>query len=83
MDAVLALWIEGVRDALRAGQAAETVDRDVDAQRAATFVVAAIEGTLTLVKASRDPRVLRAGLEELVAYLDTLRPRAGARAARR
>ncbi len=83
VDAVLARWIEGVRDALRAGQAAETVDREVDAQRAATFVVASIEGTLTLVKASRDPRVLRAGFEELAAYLDTLRPRAAARAARR
>lgn len=79
VEAVLARWVEGVHDALRAGQSAGTVDREVDPRRAATFIVASAEGALSLGKASRDAKVLRAALEELAAYLDSLRPRTSAR----
>jgi TetR/AcrR family transcriptional repressor of nem operon len=83
VEALLRRWVETVRDALRAGQAAGTVDPEVDATRAATFIVASIEGALSLVKASRDAKVMRAAFDELAAYLDTLRPRAAVRAAAR
>jgi AcrR family transcriptional regulator len=74
VEAILRDWVEAVRGALRAGQSAGTVRPSVEPRRAATFIVGAIEGALSLGKASRDARVLRAALEELVGYLETLRP---------
>ncbi len=83
VEAVLAGWVETVHGALRTGQAAGKVDREVDARRAATFIVASVEGALSLGKASRDPKVFRAAFEELAAYLDSLRPRSPGRSHRR
>lgn len=68
------LWIGGVRDALRRGQRAGTVRDDVDAEKAANFVVGAIEGALTLGKTSRSAAVLGGNLEVLGSYLESLRP---------
>jgi AcrR family transcriptional regulator len=83
VEAVLARWVETVHEALRAGQAAGKVDREVDPRRAATFIVASVEGGLSLGKASRDAKVFRAAFEELASYLDSLRPRAAGRGAHR
>ncbi len=85
LDAVLQGWMEALRRALVRGQASRMVRPDVDAARAARFVVGAIEGALGLAKATRDREVLRAALSELSSYLDSLRPvrpRSGRRRAR-
>lgn len=79
VEAVLARWVDTVHEALRAGQATGKVDRELDPRRAATFIVASVEGALSLGKASRDAKVFRAAFEELAAYLDALRPRTPAR----
>lgn len=79
VEAILRGWVDALREALRAGQAAGAVRPDVDPRQVATFVVGAIEGGLSLGKASRDAKVLRAAFGELAAYLETLRPGAAAR----
>ena len=67
-------WIGGVADALRLGQANGKVRRDVDAREAAMFMVAAYEGFISLAKTAQDPAILRAGVRQVVVYLDGLRP---------
>jgi len=73
VDDVLRRWIEELRRVLVREQAVGTVRPDVDAERAARFVVGAVEGALSLGKATRDREVLRSALAELSAYLDSLR----------
>jgi TetR/AcrR family transcriptional repressor of nem operon len=79
VESILQCWVDAVRDALRAGQADGKVRPDADARQVATFVVGAIEGALSLGKASREARVIRAAFGELASYLETLRPGATAR----
>lgn len=74
VEAIFERWVEALREALARGQAAGKVRQGVDPARAAVFVVGAIEGGLSLAKAARDPKVLRASFDELAAYLDSLRP---------
>jgi len=84
LEAVFRDWVEGLRQALARGQDAGTVRSSVDAGRAAVFVVGAIEGAMSMGKATRDVEVLRHALEELAAYLESLRPaRPPARPSRR
>ncbi|BDG02973.1 TetR/AcrR family transcriptional regulator [Anaeromyxobacter oryzae] len=74
LEDVFARWVGALRDALARGQGAGTVRADLDPERAARFVVGAIEGAISLAKVGRDGAVLRGSLEELAAYLGTLRP---------
>jgi len=67
-------WIGALRDALSRGQGAGKVRADVEPEAIARFVVGAIEGAITLGKASRDAKVFAGNLEMLAAYLDWLRP---------
>lgn len=67
-------WIGGVADALRLGQANGKVRRDIDAREAATFMVAAYEGFISLAKTAQDPNLLRMGVRQVTEYLETLRP---------
>ena len=74
VEAVFQGWIEAVRQALRRGQDAGAVRVGADVERAAVFIVGAIEGAVSLGKATRDGAVLRRALEELATYLESLRP---------
>jgi len=71
---VFQMWIGGVADALRLGQANGKVRRDIDARETATFMVATYEGYISLAKNARDPSLLAAGVKQVVKYLETLRP---------
>jgi AcrR family transcriptional regulator len=70
-------WHGAVAAALRSGKRRGTVRKDVNADEAATFLIAAYEGYMSLAKNSQDARGLRAGQKALVRYLETLRPRRG------
>ena len=74
LEAVMVRWVAALRDALARGQGAGTVRADADPERVARFVVAAIEGAISLAKTARDPAVLRGSYEELGSYLEALRP---------
>lgn len=73
VEAVFRRWTGALAQALERGKRAGTVRRDVDARRAALFIVGAIEGAFGLAKTARDAAVLRAGLAELSDYLGGLR----------
>jgi TetR/AcrR family transcriptional repressor of nem operon len=70
-------WHGAVAAALRSGKRRGTVRKDVNADEAATFLIAAYEGYMSLAKNSQDARGLRAGQKALVHYLETLRQRRG------
>jgi AcrR family transcriptional regulator len=66
-------WHDAIARALRTGQEHGVVRSNVDADEAATFLIAAYEGYFSLAKNSQDARVLRSGLRHLVGYLEGLR----------
>jgi TetR/AcrR family transcriptional repressor of nem operon len=68
-------WIDLFAQALERGQAEGSVRRDVDARKVAGFLVAAAEGSFGLAKSAKSARLLRANLEILGGYLETLRSR--------
>lgn len=75
--ASLETWTDGLADAIRTARDRGFVRREVDPRRIAGFVVASIEGAFGAAKAADSVDVLRANLEVLADFLDTLRPEAG------
>ncbi|HKG32416.1 MAG TPA: hypothetical protein VKB22_01665, partial [Gemmatimonadales bacterium] len=65
---------DGFAEVLQRGQKEGSVRRDLDPRQAATFLVAAIEGSYGLAKSAQSPAMLRANLEFLVELLKCLRP---------
>jgi TetR/AcrR family transcriptional regulator, transcriptional repressor for nem operon len=74
INATFDAWREGFARTLERGQADGTVRRDVDAQKVASFIVAAVEGSSGLAKSARSPAMMRSNLELLSVFLDSLRP---------
>jgi TetR/AcrR family transcriptional regulator, transcriptional repressor for nem operon len=77
IESVLEAWIDGFEDTLERARAAGSLRADVDVRRVATFLVASVEGAFGMAKAARSAAVLRANLETLADYLDTLRVESG------
>ena len=79
VDATFETWRQGFAEALARGQAEGSVRRDVDAKQVATFIVAAVEGSYGLAKSAQSGTMVRANLELLGMFLESLRapPRAG------
>ena len=70
-------WHGAIAVALRQGQKRGLVRSDVDAGETATFLIAAHEGLLSLVKNSQDVRMLQAGQKSVIRFLESLRSRRG------
>ena len=72
-ERVFKLWREtfakAIRKAIRLGQ----VRKSIDARGTALYLVAQIEGILSLAKNSQDPRVLRSGLKSMSRFVASLR----------
>jgi TetR/AcrR family transcriptional repressor of nem operon len=85
VNATFDAWREGFAQVLARGQAEGTVRRDVDAGQVAAFVVAAVEGSYGLAKNARSGPMVRANLDLLATFLDSLRtaPKPRAAAARK
>ena len=66
-------WQEGVATLLRKGQSQGTVRRDLNADEAATFLVAMVEGYGSLAKNAQDVKVWEAGIRNIVGWLKSLR----------
>jgi TetR/AcrR family transcriptional repressor of nem operon len=66
-------WQEGVAALLRKGQSQGTVRRDVNAKEAASFLIATVEGYGTLAKNAQDAKVWKAGIRNIVGWLQSLR----------
>ena len=74
IEGLLHTWQDGIARALARGIEAGTVRADVDPGKVAAFVLASFEGTVGLVKNTRNLETARSNLELLVSYLETLRP---------
>lgn len=74
IESLLGRWQDGIAQALRRGIEAGTVRPDVDPDKVAAFVLAAFEGTVGVVKNTRDVNMARSNIELLIDYLETLRP---------
>jgi TetR/AcrR family transcriptional repressor of nem operon len=71
---VFRAWQEGVASALREGQIQGRVRRDVEPAEAAGFLIATLEGYVSLAKNAQDPKVLKTGIRSIVVWLRSLRP---------
>lgn len=67
-------WQEGIAFALRAGQARGIVRRDVGPAEAAGFLIAMVEGYVSLAKNAQDAKVSKMGKKNMVGWLRSLRP---------
>lgn len=74
VNQIYELWCESFARALRSGQSNGTVRKDIDATNCATFIVASLEGCRSLAKSAQKRDVLTACGQNLIRYLDTLRP---------
>lgn len=67
-------WRAGLQDALEIAQRRGLIDSTVDCGAAASFVVAAWEGTAGLTRCNRSPETLRQCRQGLERFLQSLRP---------
>ena len=67
-------WQEGIAAALREGQTSGRVRRDVEPAAAAGFLIATLEGYVSLAKNAQDAKVMKAGIRNIVSWLRSLRP---------
>jgi AcrR family transcriptional regulator len=73
LEAMFRAWRECVAMALRRGQSRGTVRRDLNADEAASFLIAMVEGYQVLAKNSQDVKVWNAGIRNIVGWLQSLR----------
>jgi TetR/AcrR family transcriptional regulator, transcriptional repressor for nem operon len=67
-------WRWGIAAALREGQVHGRVRSDVEAAEIAGFLIATLEGYVSLAKNAQDANVLKAGKKNMVNWLRSLRP---------
>ena len=77
LAAVIETWTDGFHRALATAQERGFVRADVDTRRVASFAVAAIEGAFGTAKNADSVDALRANLETLADFMETLRPGTG------
>jgi AcrR family transcriptional regulator len=70
----LETWHQGLAQALRRGQSKGFVDESVDPERAATFILASLEGIIGLAKNAQSTEVFHDSWYGLERFLDSLRP---------
>jgi TetR/AcrR family transcriptional regulator, transcriptional repressor for nem operon len=72
---IFAAWREAVANTLREGQAHGGVRRDVEPVEAAGLLIAMVEGYASMAKNAQDPKVMKAGIRNIVDWLRSLRAR--------
>src|SRR5271156_6232271 len=66
-------WREATASVLREGQIHGSVRRDVEPADAAGLLIAMVEGYGSLAKNAQDPKVIKAGIKNIVGWLRSLR----------
>jgi TetR/AcrR family transcriptional regulator, transcriptional repressor for nem operon len=66
-------WREAVASVLREGQTRGRVRREVEPTDAAGLLIAMVEGYGSLAKNAQDPKVMKAGIRNIVGWLRSLR----------
>ena len=67
-------WQEGIAFALREGQTQGRVRRDVKPAETAGFLIATLEGYVSMAKNAQEAKVMKAGIRNIVSWLRSLRP---------
>jgi AcrR family transcriptional regulator len=67
-------WREAVASTLREGQTHGSVRRDAEPADAAGLLIAMVEGYASLAKNAQDPKIMKAGIRNIVDWLRSLRP---------
>jgi TetR/AcrR family transcriptional repressor of nem operon len=73
LETIFYAWREAVASVLRQGQAHGSVRRDVEPHDAAGLLIAMVEGYGSLAKNAQDPKVMKAGIRNIVSWLRSLR----------
>ena len=73
LERIFDAWREAVASVLRAGQRHGSVRRDVEPTDAAALLIAMVEGYGSLAKNAQDPKVIKAGIKNIVGWLRSLR----------
>jgi AcrR family transcriptional regulator len=73
LERLFLAWQDGVATLLRRGQSQGAVRRDLDADEAASFLVAMVEGYGSLAKNAQDVKVWEVGIGNIVGWLKSLR----------
>ena len=74
LEIIFHAWCEAVASVLREGQTHGSVRRDVERTDADGLLIAMVEGYASLAKNAQDPRVMEAGIRNIVDCLRSLRP---------
>ena len=74
LERIFDAWQEGIATALREGQVAGTVRRDLVPEESASFLIALVEGYEVLAKNAQDAKVWNLGIRNIVEWLRSLRP---------
>jgi TetR/AcrR family transcriptional regulator, transcriptional repressor for nem operon len=84
LETIFDAWRDAVASVLREGQLQGSVRRDVESANAAGLLIAMVEGYASLAKNAQDPKVIKAGIKNIVEWLRSLRaPRQSRRGGRR
>ena len=75
LETIFDAWREAAASVLREGQIHGSVRRDVEPTDAAGLLIAMVEGYASLAKNAQDPKVMNAGIRNIVDWLRSLRPR--------
>jgi AcrR family transcriptional regulator len=73
LETIFDAWREAVASVLREGQTHGSVRRDVEPHDAAGLLIAMVEGYGSLAKNAQDPKVMKAGITNIVTWLRSLR----------
>ena len=73
LEMVFDAWREAAAAVLREGQIHGRVRRDVEPTDAAGLLIAMVEGYGSLAKNAQDPKVIKAGIRNIVSWLSSLR----------
>jgi AcrR family transcriptional regulator len=73
LERIFGAWREAIAMALRRGQSQGTVRPEVVPEETAGFLIAMVEGYGSLAKNAQDAKVLKAGIRNIVDWLQSLR----------
>jgi TetR/AcrR family transcriptional repressor of nem operon len=73
LERLFLAWQKGVATLLRKGQSQGTVQRELNPDEIASFLVAMVEGHASLAKVAQDAKVWEVGIRNIVGWLKSLR----------
>jgi TetR/AcrR family transcriptional repressor of nem operon len=73
LASIMQRWHEAITDALQRGVDANIIRADVNVQQLAHFIIASIEGSLSIAKATRDEETYHSNIAILITYLNILK----------